>query len=203
MGILSQVDMNDRSSTHATLLARLATGGDDAWSEFTSQYGALIRGFARRRGLSDADCDDVLQETLLALSKAMPAFKYDPSKGLFRSYLKTVVVHVVCRKSFQKGVPGRLEDVDAMTRTALGDSDVEQSWESQWRQYHLERAMRTIASEFNEHDVSAFEQYAVAGVDAAHVASALGISVDQVYQAKSRITRRLSQIIAAQIQDEG
>lgn len=114
-----------------------------------------------------------------------------------------MVVHVVCRKSFQKGAPGRLEDLDAITRTALGDSAVEQSWESQWRQYHLDRAMRTISTEFNEQDISAFEQYAVAGVDPANVASLLGISVDQVYQAKSRITKRLSQLIAAQIQDEG
>lgn len=195
--------MLDRSTTHATLLARLAGGGDAAWEEFAQRYGSLIRGFARRRGLSEADCDDVLQETLLALSKAMPAFKYDPSKGLFRSYLKTVVVHVICRKSFQKGVPGRLEDLDAITRTALGDDAVETSWESQWRQYHLERAMRTIASEFNEQDVTAFEQYAVAGVDAANVAALLSLTVDQVYQAKSRITRRLSQIIAAQITEEG
>lgn len=75
--------MNDRSTTHATLLARLATGGDEAWSEFASRYGLLIRGFARRRGLSESDCDDVVQETLLALSKAMPSFKYDPAKGLF------------------------------------------------------------------------------------------------------------------------
>jgi RNA polymerase sigma-70 factor (ECF subfamily) len=195
--------MSDRSTTHATLLARLATGTDEAWSEFASRYGTLIRGFARRRGLSESDCDDVLQETLLALSKSMPSFKYDPSKGLFRSYLKTVVVHVVCRKSFQKAAPGHLEDVDAMTRTALGDSAVEQSWESQWRQYHLERAMRTIATEFNEQDISAFEQYAVGGVDPANVGSLLGISIDQVYQAKSRITKRLSQLIAAQIQDEG
>jgi RNA polymerase sigma-70 factor (ECF subfamily) len=195
--------MNDRSQTHATLLARLATGGDAAWSEFASRYGNLIRGFARRRGLGESDCDDVVQETLLALSKAMPAFEYDRSKGLFRSYLKTVVVHVICRKSFQKGVAGRLEDVDAITRTALGDDAVEQSWESQWRQYHLERAMRVITSEFNEQDVTAFEQYAVGGADAAHVASLLEMSVDQVYQAKSRITRRLSQLIAEQIQEEG
>ena len=65
--------MSAQLTTHTTLLARLAKGDDSsAWQEFNDRYGQLIRGFARRRGLQPADCDDVAQEVLLGLSKAMP-----------------------------------------------------------------------------------------------------------------------------------
>ncbi len=90
-------------STHATLLARLRDGEDRAaWQEFCDRYGELIQGFARRRGLQPSDCDDVVQETLLALTKSMPKFHYEPGKGSFRSYLKTIVLHTIFRRSRQK-----------------------------------------------------------------------------------------------------
>lgn len=192
------------TQTHATLLARLA--GDDApaaWPEFVSRYGDLIRGFARRRGLQTADVDDVTQDVLVSLSKALPGFRYDPAKGKFRSYLKTVVVRAIAKKSLQRRGEFTLLDLDGATRDGLDAPDAESHWEVEWRQYHVRLAMRTINSEFNEADRSAFELYALHGREARDVASDLGLSVDQVYQAKSRITRRLAQLIEAQVQDEG
>jgi RNA polymerase sigma-70 factor, ECF subfamily len=80
---------------------------------------------------------------------------------------------------------------------------VERSWEAEWRQYHLRLAMARIRAEFNAQDVAAFEAYAAASQAAGEVASKLGLSVDQVYQAKSRILRRLKALIAEQTADEG
>ena len=76
-------------------------------------------------------------------------------------------------------------------------------WEAEWRQYHLRLAMTRIRAEFNAQDVAAFEAYAAGDRAAADVASSLGLSVDQVYQAKSRILRRLKAVIAEQTADEG
>ena len=73
-------------STHISLLTRLGRPDDPpeyaaAWAEFHKRYGDLIRRFAMRRGLQSADCDDVLQETLMAIGRAMPDFRYDPKRG--------------------------------------------------------------------------------------------------------------------------
>ncbi len=185
--------------THTTLLARLADGNDPAaWSEFHSRYGDLIRGFCQRRGLQPADAEDIHQEVLLALSKSMPGFKYDPTKGLFRSYLKTVVVNAISRRFSQKPPVSPLSRVPEP-----GASGEEEHWEAEWRAYHFQRAMRTVAGEFSESDLSAFDLYAVQGKDAKEAAATVGISVDAVYQAKSRILKRLSAIIDQQIVEEG
>lgn len=190
-------------STHVSLLARLADAQDPgAWSDFVDRYGELIMGFCRRRGLQQADCDDIKQDVLVSLSKSMPGFAYDPAKGKFRSYLKTAVLNAISRRMFQNRPATPLEEFEDTTRAGVPDAD-EPAWEAEWRQYHLRLAMKTIRVEFGETDRSAFEHYAVGGLDAAQTASLLGVSVDQVYQAKSRITRRLGQLIEEQVGEEG
>lgn len=192
------------ATTHATLLARLS-GGEDrtAWDEFCLRYGELILSFARRQNLQPADCDDVVQEVMLALTKSMPGFRYDPTKGKFRSYLKTVVLHAVFRSSRQKQGQHALGEMDGEVKAAENDADLDAIWEEEWRQYHLRQALRVVAAEFSESDRTAFEQYAIQGRDARETAELLGMSVDQVYQAKSRILKRLSKLIAAQVEEEG
>lgn len=199
------------TATHASLIARLGDRADSvAWAEFVSRYGDLIRGFARRRGVQPADVDDVLQEVLLAMSKAAGRFVYDPQRGRFRGYLKTIVVHAVLRRAFQK-TPGTglsessaaLEAGGAGAEAASGGPMDEEAWELEWRRYHLAMAMRVIETEFNEADRVAFQRYGVDGVDARTAAAETGLSVDGVYQAKSRILRRLAALIAAQVAEEG
>ena len=191
-------------TTHATLLARLADGVDPAaWREFHDRYADLLRGFARRYGLQPADCDDATQEILLALAKSVGKFQYDPAKGKFRSYLKTVALRTVFRILRQKKAARTLELSGEEVDAAAGDSATEEYWEQEWRQYHVRRAMRRLESEFNEQHRMVFSHYAVKGLPASKTAAELGLSVDQVYQAKSRILRRLSALIAEQIEEEG
>lgn len=196
--------MISQTTTHATLLARLNAGPDAAaWAEFCDRYSELIRAFARRQGLQPADCDEVLQDVLLALSQSMPGFRYDPTRGKFRSYLKTVVIHAVYRRFCQKQGEVQLEDFEAAVQTATGDAAVEEAWEVEWRQYHLRLALKAVSAEFNDADRAAFEAYAIRGEDAESVAATHGLSIEQVYQAKSRILRRLSRVIEQQVADEG
>lgn len=196
--------MGLETTTPATFLARLAREGDPrVWQEFCDRYGALVRGFAYRQGLQPADCDDILQDVLLSLSKSMPGFRYDPAKGKFRSYLKTVVLHAVYARKAQKRRGVGLVEIEEVAVPAGVDPEADQAWEAEWRQYHLRQAMRRIELEFSRKELAAFELYAIAGQSAQDAAAMLSLSLDQVYQAKSRILPRLCQIIAEQSKDEG
>ena len=191
-------------TTHVSLLERLSNGQDPtAWREFYERYAELIIGFGRRRNLQPADCEDVAQEVLLSLSKTMPGFHYDPGKGKFRSYLKTITLHAIFRRRLPQHAAVDFEHIEEATQAACADEDTEAAWEAEWRQYHLRQAMRLIAVEFNDADRQAFQRYAVEGKDVRETATALDLSVDQVYQAKSRIMKRLSELIEEQVRDEG
>ncbi len=193
-------------TTCATLLARLADGQDPvAWRDFCERYGRLIDGFARRRGLQAADRDEVVQEVLTALSRALPGFHYDPARGMFRAYLKTATIRAIGHFFRQKRGERLLGDdgLEAQVAAQTRDHAIDAHWEAEWRQYHLSLAMRTISVEFSEQDLAAFRGYALEENGAAATAERLGLSVDQVYQAKSRILKRLGELVRAQVEDEG
>lgn len=188
-------------TTHVSLLERLSEGRDvAAWREFSERYGPLLRGFARARGLAEADCDDVVQDVIAALVQRMPGFRYDPERGRFRGYLKTIAVRAIRRRLDGSA---REAATDALDERAAEDPEQERVWELEWRQYHMRLAMRSIEAEFNALDRLAFQRYGVEGRAAKETADELGLSVDQVYQAKSRIVRRLGELIEAQIGEEG
>lgn len=74
--------------TRASLLKRLRNWQDQAsWQDFFNTYWKLIYGVARKAGLTDAEAQDVLQETLVSVAKHIPTFKYDPTIGSFKAWL--------------------------------------------------------------------------------------------------------------------
>ena len=191
-------------TTHTSLLARLGDGADAAaWREFEERYGELIRSIARSRGLQPNDCDDVIQEVLLSLTKAMRSFEYDPQKGRFRAYLKTTTLHAISRLVRQKHGLASLDTIEDAARLESSDQAVEQAWEAEWRANHVRQAMRILETEFKPSELRAFQRYAVEGHEVRDTAAALQITVNQVYQAKSRILKRLAELIGQQVQDEG
>src|SRR6185295_216309 len=74
--------------TRATLLQRLKDWQDQSsWQEFFDTYWRIIYGVARKAGLTDAESQDVVQETLVSVAKHMPTFDYDPAIGSFKAWL--------------------------------------------------------------------------------------------------------------------
>ncbi len=181
----------------------LATGDDDSWREFQQRYGNLIRWYGQRRGLRPADCDDLLQEVLLALNKAMPGFVYDPAKGTFRGYLKTVVERMIRHKFVQGRGPAPLTSQGGGSAATMCDEAIEALWENEWRQYHVQRAVSKIEAEFRPEHVEAFKRHWLRGEPARRVADALDMSSDLVYKVSSLIRQRVTRHIAGQVEEEG
>jgi RNA polymerase sigma factor (sigma-70 family) len=77
--------------TSKTLLENLRVFEDrKAWSQFMSLYLPMIRTWGRRFGLQDDDVEELTSRLLTKLVEALPRFNYDPAKGSFRGWLKTV-----------------------------------------------------------------------------------------------------------------
>src|SRR5262245_49664169 len=83
--------MPDAPPTRASLLVRIRDGRDhEAWGQFVELYAPVVYGFARKRGLQDADAADVMQDVLRSVASAADRLNYDPSRGTFRGWLYTV-----------------------------------------------------------------------------------------------------------------
>src|SRR5262245_53197599 len=75
--------------TRRTLLSRLKDWNDQAsWREFFNTYWRFIYSVAIQAGLTDAEAQDVVQETVITVAKQMPGFKYDRAKGSFKNWLQ-------------------------------------------------------------------------------------------------------------------
>ena len=80
--------------TSITLLKDLANGAESArWAEFICRYEGPMRGFLRQR-YPTVEADDVIQNALVALIKALPNYNCtSDERGYFRDYLMGVVRH--------------------------------------------------------------------------------------------------------------
>jgi RNA polymerase sigma factor (sigma-70 family) len=192
--------MADVSATRASLLMRVRDAADGpAWAQFVEIYTPLIYGFARKRGLQDADAADLTQDVLAAVARAVRGLDYDPTKGSFRAWLFTAVRrrlgHYLKRRSHQPPGSG-----DAQAQRLLAEQPAPEQmtdWEQDYERRLLHWAAQQVRPTVAETTWQAFWQTAVENVHAKDVAKELGLNVAAVYMAKSRVLKRLKEVIAA------
>lgn len=169
-----------------------------AWSRFFDLYAGFVFAIARNRGLSVEDSDDVVQAVFSDLARRMPTFNYDRKKGRFRSYLLELInwrvidklksckretdFKVVCRKKMK---------IAAMS--GIGSSIVDR----EWRATALKKALRRLKPEVRPDHFAAFVESSVEGIDTETVMRLHGITRDNLYQIRKRLTARLKTIAAA------
>ncbi|MHC5108500.1 MAG: RNA polymerase sigma factor [Planctomycetota bacterium] len=185
--------MASSDTTRLTLLLRLRDRSDSlSWEEFHDRYGELLYRYARGRGATHADAEDIVQEVEMYVFKAMSGFEYDARKGRFRSYLRTAVVHAMGRRASKAAKQAAfLDPKDFDYVAAEKESTADNHWELEWRHHRLRWALRTVAHEFEDVTMRAFQIHALGGATVEETASRLDISKASVYQAKSRVLKRI------------
>ncbi len=182
-------------ATRASLLLRLRPeepGREVAWNEFYELYAPVISGFARRVGANRNEIEDLVQEVLRAFFAATPEFVYDPAKGRFRGYLKTCVWHKISamrRKAGREAATlGKLVPAD--------DKVIDETWNDVWETEKLHRALTAVRERYattpeQQRTFRAFEMCALLDRPTDHVAKELGMDVQSVRAAKSRVGKAL------------
>jgi RNA polymerase sigma-70 factor (ECF subfamily) len=180
-------DSPDRYQTRESIFLRLkqsdARPREIAWGQFRDRYAPVIAGFARNLGAAPQDVDDVVQDVLVGVFQVCPTFVYEASRGRFRGYLKTCTVHALNRRRRENrryvAIP---EDVDP------ADTRVEETWNDEWERQLLARAVARVRRAYrNNRTFQAFERTALKGQPPADVAAELSMSLDSVYQARTRL----------------
>jgi RNA polymerase sigma-70 factor (ECF subfamily) len=193
--------IDDSPLTRASLLVQLRDGGNQAaWQEFVNLYGPVVYGFARQRGLQDADAADLMQDVLRSVSGAIGRLEYDRRQGTFRGWLFTITRNKVFNHlSKQKNRPQASGDSGASRRLAdePDQHDGDELWELEYQRRLAAMAMDRIKGEFQEKTWQAFWLTAVEGVAAGEAARQVKLSPGAVYVAKSRVLARLKAEVQA------
>src|SRR6266487_4571368 len=127
---------NELIPTRQSLLSRLKDWNDqDSWKVFFDTYWRLIYNAAIKAGLTDAEAQDVVQETVISVSKSMPKFQYHAVGGSFKSWLLNLTAWRIVDQKRQRTVGRGQRRPDSTNRTAAeeripesGASDLEAIW---------------------------------------------------------------------------
>lgn len=173
------------------------TENEAAWQRLFDLYAGFVFSIARAKGLNDADADDIVQVVFTDLARNLPTFQYDRAKGKFRSYLSGLVNWRVMDK-----LKAGKRDADlkasfweeAKATAAAGDAVFE---ENEWQAAALEEALRRIKPDVNPEHYAAFVANAIEGQDTEAVTRLYGISSDNLYQIRKRLTTKLRETVAS------
>ena len=189
--------MNAIPETRPSLLLRIRDPADQAaWHEFVEIYRPVIVRLARRKGMQEADADDVAQQVLLAIGKAVEQREHDPRRARFRTWLGRIA-HNTILNALTRGKPDRGSGNSAVAAVlnahesrAGPDSDLLQL---EYRREVFRWAARQVRGEFQKATWDAFWRTAVEGRPVDAVAEELAKNPGSIYAARSRVMRRIQE----------
>lgn len=184
------------SPTSATLLERLRDRADtEAWQRLIELYSPLLFSWLRRHSLQDADVDDLVQEVLVAVAREAPQFRHSGRPGAFRHWLRTILANRL--REFWRGRrhrPAATGDSDfagMLDQLEDPDSGISRLWDQEHDQHIVRRLLALLEPQFAPSTWQAFRRVVLDGARPDAVAAELGLTVNAVFIAKSRILQRL------------
>jgi RNA polymerase sigma factor (sigma-70 family) len=189
---------DDSIQTRTTLLEKLKDWRDNpSWQEFFDTYWKLIYGFAIRSGLNAVEAQDVVQETMLSVAKNIPNFKYDRNIGSFKHWLLNMtrwrISDQVRKRKNSPAAP--VEDTATETQTGRvnklpdpASMDLDALWEAEWEKNLLDTAVGKVKREMDPEKYQIFDLLVNKEWPAQKVADTFGMTLNQVYVAKHRVT---------------
>lgn len=188
--------MPEFPETSHNLIARVKDLGDGAaWTEFLGIYQPVVFRMARRRGLQDADAQDVMQQVLLSISKSIEGWVPGDLQPPFRAWLTTIARNAITKALTRRprdaatGSTSMVELLDAQPDPQETTAEILAAA----RKELIRWATEQIRSEFSEATWNAFWQTAIEGVPIAEVAKSTGRSAGAVYVARYRVIARLKE----------
>src|SRR5216684_2684290 len=182
--------MDDLPGTRHSLIVKLRNPANSAaWGEFVAIYEPLVYRLARRKGLQNADAQDICQEVFRAVARAVE--RWEPGRGSFRGWLsqitRNLLINFLTRGLRQPRGSGSSSMQDLLEAQPANDPSATALFEAEYERQLFRWAAHDIRNEFAPATWQAFWSTAVEGRASSDVAVVLGITVGAVYVARSRV----------------
>jgi RNA polymerase sigma factor (sigma-70 family) len=197
--------MTSTPETRPSLLIRVRDPADDAaWREFVEIYRPVILRLAQQKGMQAADAEDVAQEVLAAVAKAIADREHDPKRARFGTWLHRVAYNAIAdaltRRKLDRG------SGDSALHAVLGQHEARNGPGSDLLRLEYQRevfrwAARQVRKEFRQETWDAFWLTAVDGRAIQAVAGEFGKDPGAIYTARSRVIRRIQEKVIEYEQD--
>lgn len=175
------------------MILRLANRADhEAWTHFDLVYRAFVHQLAIKRGLQNADAEEVVQVVFANVSKALEKRSHDWTKAKFRTWLYRVTNNAIFNHiRDQRPDLGTGETASLRRLNEVFDPSQSDEFDTAYQQAVFEWAARLVRTEFQADTWRAFWMTTVEGFSCEAAAQKIGVNVGSVYASRSRIIRRL------------
>ena len=144
--------------TRLTLMDRLKNSGDEkSWDEFHEVYRRFIYSIIRSMHIEAHLIDDLIQDVLLSVWKALPGFEYKPSKGRFSSWLATITINTVKSNQLKRSRQGARDNKASERQDEFDLGDLNQLIDREWAAFLTETAWGNVSKELSVSMKSCFE----------------------------------------------
>jgi RNA polymerase sigma-70 factor (ECF subfamily) len=189
----------DFPETRDSLLVQVRSPANrEAWDRFVLIYRPVIYRLARRRGLQDADAQDLAQQVLMAVASAVGTWEKSGESVRFRHWLRRVarnaIVNALSRRPHDRAAGGSAVHELLMQQPGVileSDAQIELEYR---RELYL-RAARMVRVDIDHDTWRAFELTVVENRSIADAALELERPVGSIYAARSRTMRRLREAV--------
>lgn len=183
------------SETQKSILVRAQEGESAAWQRLTDLYRPMILKWLRQCSVSAHDAEDLAQDILLTMIRALPKFTHSGRTGAFRSWLRTITVNRTndfwrSRKRAPQATD-RSSLLEMAQQLADPKSELSRLWDIEHDRYVLQCLLDLMALELEPTTLQAFRRVTLDGASPDQVAEELGISLSSVYVAKSRVLKKI------------
>jgi RNA polymerase sigma factor (sigma-70 family) len=182
------------NETSLSLLDRLSQAPDaDSWKRPVEAYSPLLKSWIGRYEVQTADADDLVQDVLLVVMRELPSFRHNQQRGAFRTWLRRIVVNRLRNFWRSRGraaehggeLMGRLDELED-PRSAGS-----QLWDREHDRHLALQLLALLEDRFTESTREVFRRLVLEQADADEVAAELGLTLNAVFTAKSRVLREL------------
>jgi RNA polymerase sigma-70 factor (ECF subfamily) len=173
----------------------------EAWRRLAHLYGPLVYQWCRWRGLQTSDAEDVTQDVFLTVAARVGSFRRDRPGDTFRGWLWAITRHKlghwIRRQRAQEQPAGGTDaqqrlQAEPLPEEGSGSADAGDAGAVAGL---YRRALELIRTEFEDRSWEAFRRLVIEGQRPADVAADLGMTRGAVYVTKSRILRRLREVL--------
>ena len=180
-------------TTSLSLLEALRQSPDTPeWGRFVRLYEPLLKHWAASQKFAPQYIDDLAQEVLIKLLKALPEYEKSPG-GSFRSWLFRLTVNT--GHDFRRRVATRKLPDAAGLSGAEEESPLVEMEKAEYLRELSRHGLALIRAEFSEQTMAAYTLAKIEGRAASDIAAELGISANAVYLAINRVMTRLREVL--------
>jgi RNA polymerase sigma-70 factor (ECF subfamily) len=189
----------DFPETRDSLLVQLKSPANrEAWDQFALLYRPVIYRLARRRGLQDADAQDLAQRVLLAVASAIGRWEKSSESVQFRHWLRRVarnaIVNALARCPHDRAAGGSAVHELLLEQPGV-EPDSDPQIELEYRRELYLQAAKIVRGDVETETWRAFELTVIENRSIDEAAIDLERPVGTIYAARSRIMRRLRETV--------